>query len=110
MFWQNVKQILNNLPLTLSESYDPKDISLNRVIIAMLAITVLVIVCRILYDPGTADKLVGALDKVLIALGLQLGSNTLKRGFDTWKQIKGGDNVEANNLSGSKTTSFTGQE
>lgn len=110
MFWQNLRQVFSNLPLVLSESYDPKDISLNRVIIALLAGTVLVIVYRMLYDPGTAASLTNMLDKVLTALGLQLGSNTIKRGFDTWRQIKGGDNIEASNLSGTTTTSFTEQK
>ncbi len=91
MFWQNLRQVLSNLPLVLSESYDPKDVSLNRVIIALLAGTVLIIVYRMLYDPLAAVNLTTMLDKVLTALGLQLGSNTIKRGLDTWKNIKGGD-------------------
>jgi hypothetical protein len=110
MFWQNLRQVLSNLPLVLSESYDPKDVSLNRVIIALLAGTVLIIVYRMLYDPVTAANLTNMLDKVLTALGLQLGSNTIKRGFDTWRQIKGGDNIETSNISGTKTTSFTEQK
>lgn len=110
MFWQNLRQVLSNLPLVLSESYDPKDISLNRVIIALLAVTVLIIVYRMLYDPETAVNLTNMLDKVLTALGLQLGSNTIKKGFDTWEKIKGGYNNETSNIGGTRTTSFTGQE
>jgi hypothetical protein len=110
MFWQNVRQVLSNLPLILSESYDPKDISLNRVIIAMLAGTVLVIVYRMLLYPDTAVNLTDMLDKVLTALGLQLGSNTIKRGLDTWRQIKGGDDHEKGNTGGSQGPRFTGQE
>ncbi len=90
MFWHNLRQVINNLPLVLSETNEAKDISLNRVIIAMLAITVLVIVYRMLLYPDTAVNLTSMLDKVLTALGLQLGSNTIKRGLDTWRQIEGG--------------------
>lgn len=90
MFWQNFRQVINNLPLILSDTYEAKDISLNRVIIALLAITVMVIVYRMLLYPDTAASLTAMLDKVLTALGLQLTSNTLKRGLDTWRQIKGG--------------------
>jgi hypothetical protein len=110
MFWQNLRQVISNLPLTLSESYDPQDISLNRVIIALLAITVLVIVYRMLYDPGTAESLTGMLDKVLTALGLQLGSNTIKRGLETWRQIKGGNDHAQSNPGGTTGNGFTGQE
>ena len=110
MFWNNLRQVISNLPLTLSESYDPRDISLNRVIIALLAITVLVIVYRMLYDPATADKLTAMLDKVLTALGLQLGSNTIKRGLETWRQIKGGNANETSNTGGNPGSRFGGQE
>jgi hypothetical protein len=110
MFWQNLRQVLSNLPLVLSESYDPKDISLNRVIIAMLAVTVLVIVYRMLLYPDTAVNLTDMLDKVLTALGLQLGSNTIKRGLDTWRQIKGGNDHEKSNAGGTSGSRFTGQE
>lgn len=94
MFWQNFRQVVNNLPLVLSETDDPKDISLNRVIIAVLAITVIVVVYRMLLYPDTATNLTAMLDKVLTALGLQLGSNTIKRGLDTWRQIKGGNDID----------------
>lgn len=110
MFWQNFRQVISNLPLTLSESYDPKDISLNRVIIALLAMTVIVIVYRMLLYPDTAVNLTSMLDKVLTALGLQLGSNTIKRGLDTWRQIKGGKDNAESSTSGTETTRFTGQE
>ena len=110
MFCRNLRQVLSNLPLVLSESYDPKDVSLNRVIIALLAVTVLIIVYRMLYDPTAAINLTNMLDKVLTALGLQLGSNTIKRGFDTWKQIKGGNENETSNTRGNQTTSFTEQK
>lgn len=94
MFWQNVRQVISNLPLILSETYDARDISLNRVIIAMLAITVIVIVYRILLYPENAVNLTGVLDKVLTALGLQLTSNTVKKGLDTWQQVKGNKSIE----------------
>ena len=110
MFWQNVRQVVSNLPLVLSESYDPKDVSLNRVIIALLAITVLVIVYRMLLYPDTAVNLTSMLDKVLTALGLQLGSNTIKRGLETWRQIKGGNDNAQSNISGTKADSFTEQK
>lgn len=110
MFWKNLRQVISNLPLVLSESYDPRDVSLNRVIIAVLAATVLIIVYRILLYPDTAANLTEMLNKVLTALGLQLGSNTLKKGFDTWKQIEGGKMNAQSNAAGTKTTDFTGQE
>lgn len=110
MFWQNIRQVLSNLPLVLSESYDPKDISLNRVIIAMLAVTVLVIVYRMLLYPDTATNLTDMLDKVLTALGLQLGSNTIKRGLDTWRQVKGGNEHAQSNPGGTQGSRFSGQE
>ncbi|TCL39941.1 hypothetical protein EV210_101139 [Anaerospora hongkongensis] len=102
MFWQNVRQVVSNLPLVLCESYDAKDVSLNRVIIAMLAVTVLVIVYRMLLYPDTAINLTDMLDKVLTALGLQLASNTVKRGLDTWRQVKGGKEIAENNISGAQ--------
>lgn len=110
MFWHNLRQVINNLPLVLSETYEAKDISLNRVIIALLAITVMVIVYRMLLYPDTAVNLTSMLDKVLTALGLQLGSNTIKRGLDTWRQIKGGKDSAESNISGTEATRFTGQE
>jgi hypothetical protein len=110
MFFKNMMQVLNNLPLVLSESYDPRDISLNRVIIALLALTVLIIVYRMLLYPETAMNLTSMLDKVLTALGLQLGSNTIKRGLETWRQIKGGDWNDKSNTSGTKADSVTEQK
>nr|WP_092074929.1 hypothetical protein [Dendrosporobacter quercicolus]NSL49554.1 hypothetical protein [Dendrosporobacter quercicolus DSM 1736]SDN22523.1 hypothetical protein SAMN04488502_1159 [Dendrosporobacter quercicolus] len=110
MFWRNIRQVFSNLPLVLSESYDPKDISLNRVIIAMLAITVIVIVYRMLLYPETAVNLTAMLDKVLTALGLQLGSNTIKRGLDTWRQVKGGNENAQSNINGASGTGFTEQK
>lgn len=110
MFWHNLRQVFSNLPLVLSESYDPQDISLNRVIIALLAITVLVIVYRMLLYPDTAVNLTSMLDKVLTALGLQLGSNTIKRGLETWRQIKGGNDNAQSNISGTKADGFTEQK
>ncbi|MDF2499401.1 MAG: hypothetical protein K0Q77_115 [Anaerosporomusa subterranea] len=102
MFWQNVRQVVSNLPLVLCESDDAKDVSLNRVIIAMLAVTVLVIVYRMLLYPDTAVNLTSMLDKVLTALGLQLGSNTIKRGLDTWRQIEGGKGNAESNINGTQ--------
>jgi hypothetical protein len=110
MFWQNLRQVLSNLPLILSESYDPRDISLNRVIIAMLAVTVLVIVYRMLLYPDAAVNLTDMLDKVLTALGLQLGSNTIKRGLDTWRQIKGGNDHAQSNSGGAPGSSTAEQK
>lgn len=110
MFWHNFRQVIDNLPLVLSETYEPKDISLNRVIIALLAITVMVIVYRMLLYPDTATNLTAMLDKVLTALGLQLTSNTIKRGLDTWRQVKGGIESAESDTSRTKTTRVTGQE
>lgn len=40
MFLRNLKRIIANLPLTLSDSYDPKDVSLNRIITLIVVIFV----------------------------------------------------------------------
>lgn len=91
-FWANFKAVISNLPLVLSDSYNPRDISLNRVSTAILIINATMLIWYTATHLEDFDKLISVLDRVLAALGVQLGLvNMVKRGIDTYKDIKEGN-------------------
>jgi hypothetical protein len=110
MFWQNLRQVFSNLPLVLSDSYDPKDVSLNRLASFLLIIAAIIIQIVIIKEPTFAEKLQPVLNSDLTALGGLLLNITARRGINAYTQIKGGNQGEASNISGAKTTSITEQK
>lgn len=91
MFWQNVRGIVSNLPLTLSDSYDPKDLSLNRLITALVVVNALGVMWYMILHPELIDRLVGLWERLLAFLGAQVvGANMIKRGIDAYKNKGGG--------------------
>ena len=89
MFWKNIKDLLANSPLILSDTYDPQDISMNRVITLLLVINVILLAWYMVAHLETVDKIVVIWDKLLTLLGVQAGGvNMVKRGIDCYKQVK----------------------
>ena len=82
-FWQNLKGILVNSPLILSESKDPKDISLHRVAIAVLLVIVLAGPFFTSYiRPEFFDRFTPYWTQVLILIGGLLTSRAANRAID----------------------------
>ena len=79
-FKENLIAIFESLPLILSDSTDPKEVSLNRIMI--LTEFILVILCTppilvyfLFQFPEIADKAIMIFQSMLVAFGLHLGIN-----------------------------------
>ena len=82
-FWQNLKGILVNSPLILSESQNPKDVSLHRVSIALLLIVVSAGPFFTSYiRPEFFDRFTPYWTQVLILIGALLTSRAANRAID----------------------------
>lgn len=91
-FWENLKEVIGNLPLVLSDTYDPRDISLNRISSAVLLVNAVGLAWYTATHLEYFQQLISVLDRVIAALGVQLGLvNMVKRGIDTYKDVKAPD-------------------
>ena len=82
-FWQNLKGILVNSPLILSESKNPQDISLHRVAIAVLLLIVTAGPFFTSYiRPEFFDRFTPYWTQVLILIGGLLTSRAANRAID----------------------------
>lgn len=77
---ENLKQIFINLPLVLSDTRDPADVSLNRVMTAAVAFFVLLAPgVTLLLLPAWFDKITPYWDKLLAFLAAQVAGNMFKK-------------------------------
>ena len=82
-FWQNLRGVLVNSPLILSESKDPKDISLHRVAIVVLLVIILAGPFFTSYiRPEFFDRFTPYWTQVLILIGGLLTSRAANRAID----------------------------
>jgi len=82
MFWINMKGIIDNLPLTLSDTDNPKDVSQNRVIIYLFAMATLIGGFIILtYYRQEALQLVGYWQAWLACFTALVSANVAKKIF-----------------------------
>lgn len=101
MFWSNLRGVMSNLPLTLSDSYDPKDLSLNRIITALMVVNALGLMWYMVLHPEVIDRLMGLWERLLAFLGAQVTVvNMIKRGIDAFRDIKGGNQGAQSNPAG----------
>lgn len=92
MFKENLNQIIDNLPLILSDSTDPKDISINRVMITIEFLLIfllapVVLAGVFLYNPQMFDKLSGLWTQGLTAFGAHFGLNIFKKAGQSAGQV-----------------------
>jgi hypothetical protein len=91
MFWTNLKAIISNTPLVLSDTTDPKDISIHRITFALAVVFVIFTPLIILnFFPEFEARYAFYWEKLLYYLGGQATLNMLKRGIDAFK----GGNVQ----------------
>ena len=83
-FKENLLAIIANIPLILSDSTDPKEVSLNRIMI--LTEFILVILCTppilvyfLFKCPEIAEKCIMIFQSMLVAFGVHLGINSFKK-------------------------------
>ena len=85
-FIHNVLGILSNTPLILSDTYDPKDISLNRVLTMVMAVNLIALSWYIAINPKEVSSLSTLWTGLLGYLGVQTGIvNVAKKGIDAYK-------------------------
>lgn len=89
-FFANLKEIAENLPMVLSDTYSAKDVSANRIAFFALLISVLGLVEAMKATPSLAGPLLPVLQSLLATLGIQQGVNMIKRTIDAWKQKTAG--------------------
>ena len=92
--WQNLIAIWQNLPLILSDTTDPRDVSLNRVVTVAVAVVILLsppIVWLCFSDWW--DKFFEAWKLLLAFLGAQTAGNI----FVKYKKCGGENNAAGNN-------------
>jgi hypothetical protein len=99
LFFKNLKDIINNTPLVLSDSYDAKDISINRVITMLFVINIIIMMWYLLMNPELwvklKDMIADLLTKIFALLGIQVSVvNIGKRAIDKYTEIK---NAQQNN-------------
>ena len=80
-FWRNLAEVVANLPLVLSDSYSAKDVSLNRVLIVVMAVLAVALVELLAARPQVAVVLLPVLQSLMGLIGAQLGVNLVKRGI-----------------------------
>lgn len=79
MFIQNMKNILANLPLVLSDSHDPLDISLNRCVTLLSCIFVFSSPLIVMHwYPELVDKFLSYWQGAATYLGAQMVGNIAK--------------------------------
>ena len=80
MFWKNLKAIVDNSPLALSDTYDPKDVSLNRQVMTLAAIFVFTTPGIVLvFFPEHLGDFLPYWQGAATYLGAQMASNIIKR-------------------------------
>lgn len=80
MFLTNIKLLLQNLPLILSDSLDMKDISLNRVIILIFSLATLIGgLIILLFFRDQAQQLVGYWQAWLASFTTMVSANIAKK-------------------------------
>ena len=85
-FLKNVWGIFCNTPLILSDTYDPKDISPNRVMTLLMAVNLIALSWYIAINPKEVSSLSTLWTGLLGYLGVQTGIvNTVKKGIDAYK-------------------------
>lgn len=84
-FKENLIAIFESLPLILSDSTDPKEVSLNRIMISTEFILVIlctppILVFFLFYcEVAIADKCITIFQSMLVAFGVHLGINSFKK-------------------------------
>jgi len=82
MFKNNIKQLFQNLPLILSDSTDPQDISLNRVIVLLFALaTIIGGLIILIWFRQEAQQLVGYWQAWLASFTTLASANIAKKIF-----------------------------
>ena len=85
MFWANLYSIFQNLPLILSDTTDPKDISFTRVTCALCIIFLIITASYVLiFVPQYFEKVSPFLTQSLNSVLLLIGGNIVKRGIDAF--------------------------
>ena len=80
MFKDNIKQLFQNLPLILSDTDDPKDVSLNRVIVLLFAIaTIIGGLIILVWFRQEAQQLVGYWQAWLASFTTMASANVAKK-------------------------------
>ena len=86
---ENIKQIWTNLPLTLSNTKDPADISIDRVLVFIcLSFLLLSVIIMMVWLPNLLKDMLSYWQSLLAFVGGLLFNNTGKKLIDT----KGGAN------------------
>lgn len=94
-FWQNLKEILINSPLILSESHNPKDVSMHRIAIAVLLMVVTAGPFFTSYiRPEFFDRFTPFWTQVLLLIGGLLASRVANRAVDARSQQQNNQDSE----------------
>ena len=87
--WENLKIVWRNLPVVLSETDDPKDVSLNRVAFFLYTVFVIASPFVILWFlSGMSEKFLPYWQGVAALLGGQTFANIGKKMIYAWKGEK----------------------
>ena len=84
-FKENIISIFISSPLILSDTTDPQDISLNRLMLTIEFLLVIVatppiLVFFLFHYPGIAERCIVIFQSMLTAFGVHLGLNCFKKG------------------------------
>jgi hypothetical protein len=94
MFWTNLKAIIDNLPLILSDTKDPSDVSFTRVFAMILAIFIMCTsTYTIFFKPTIYYSIAPFITQGLNSILLLVGGNIVKRGIDTAGNVINNRNV-----------------
>lgn len=92
MFWANLKEILKNSPLVLSDTYDPKDVSQNRLAFFILFLFVISTPLLLLWlAPHLSEKFVPYWQGSSALLGGQMFANIGKKAITAYQEMKGSE-------------------
>lgn len=92
-FLTNLKGIFDNLPLVLSDSTDPREISFSRVLIAFLTVLVVILAYHVVFkEPKYMETLMPYItDIVKTILALVVANITKRIVFTVTEGKKGGN-------------------
>jgi len=86
--WDNLKQMWVNLPLVLSDTYEPIAISLNRILITFIVLNIFLMAWYVLhFRPEMIDKFAAILPPILTFIGALVAQEAFKKGLNTYKEI-----------------------
>ena len=85
---EKLNQIIVNLPLVLSDSHNPADVSLNRVMTVVVAFFVLLAPgVTLAIMPDWFERLTPYWEKLLAFLAAQVAGNMFKKYIDSKREV-----------------------